>query len=210
MATTASPERPQRRSARRAAHSRAILEAAHRLVAEKGEDFTTQELIKEAGVALQTFYRHYGSKDQLLLAVIGDLITDHCRGLAEAGRAYPDPVERLRFYITSTVGTLADTDGEAPRFLTSQHWRLHQDHPHEITAATRPYTDLVLSTLAEGRATGVLPPGDSERDAWLVTKTVIAVFHHYAFMPDGPGIEAAAEDVSHFCLAAVGAAPPAP
>jgi AcrR family transcriptional regulator len=85
VATTASPERPQpqRRSARRAAHSRAILEAAHRLVAEKGEDFTTQELIKEAGVALQTFYRHYGSKDQLLLAVIGDLIAEHCRGLAE-------------------------------------------------------------------------------------------------------------------------------
>ena len=35
----------------------AILDAARRLVDDKGEAFTTQELIKEAGVALQTFYR---------------------------------------------------------------------------------------------------------------------------------------------------------
>jgi hypothetical protein len=34
---------------------------------------------------------------------------------------------------------------------------------------------------------------------------VLAVFHHYAFAPDDPGIETAAEDVSRFCLAAVGA-----
>ena len=34
--------------------ARLIVDAARRLVAEKGENFTTQDLIKEAGVALQT------------------------------------------------------------------------------------------------------------------------------------------------------------
>ena len=41
-------------------------------MAVKGPNFTTQELVKEAGIALQTFYRYFGSKDHLHLAVIED------------------------------------------------------------------------------------------------------------------------------------------
>jgi AcrR family transcriptional regulator len=34
--------------------------------------------VKEAGVALQTFYRYFASKDELLLAVIADAMTEAC------------------------------------------------------------------------------------------------------------------------------------
>ena len=44
----------QRSRARSVQQARLIVDAARRLVAEKGENFTTQDLIKEAGVALQT------------------------------------------------------------------------------------------------------------------------------------------------------------
>ena len=198
------PSSVQTSRARRNQHATEILAAAHRLLEQKGEEFTTQELIKEAGVALRTFYRHYGSKDQLLLAVIADLISENCRALAEAGRAVSNPVERLQLYITTTVGSLSFIDGEGPKFLTSQHWRLHQEHPREVAAATQPYTDLIMSVLLEGRATRELHPRDPERDAWLITKTVMAVFHHYAFAPDDPHLVTAADDVWGFCLAAVG------
>ena len=53
----------------------AILAAGHRLVGAKGADFTIVELCREADVALQTFYRYFGSKDQLLVALIGDQIS---------------------------------------------------------------------------------------------------------------------------------------
>jgi TetR/AcrR family transcriptional regulator len=43
-----------------------IIDAARRLIIAQGSSFTTQDLIKEAGVALQTFYRHFAGKDQLL------------------------------------------------------------------------------------------------------------------------------------------------
>ena len=54
-----------------------ILAAGRILIATNGADFTTQAVIQEAGVALQTFYRYFKSKDQLLLALIGDLIREH-------------------------------------------------------------------------------------------------------------------------------------
>lgn len=195
---------PGTRTARRAEHAEAIFTAANRLVLEKGADFTTQELIKEAGVALQTFYRHYGSKDQLLLAVIAEQITGHCQALAEAGRKFDNPVDRLHFYITSTVESVSVADSTASRFITSQHWRLHQEFPGEIAMATRPYTDLITSVLAEGRATGSLTPRDPERDAWLITKIVMGVFHYFAFARDDDTARSAADDVWQFCCAAVG------
>jgi hypothetical protein len=51
-------------------HATVIIETASRLITEKGSEFTTQELVKEAGVSLQTFYRYFPSKDQLILAVL--------------------------------------------------------------------------------------------------------------------------------------------
>lgn len=41
---------------------RLMLDAALRLIREKGDSFTTQELVKEAGVALQTFYRYFATR----------------------------------------------------------------------------------------------------------------------------------------------------
>ncbi|WP_138985403.1 helix-turn-helix domain-containing protein, partial [Mycobacterium avium] len=58
----------QRSRERIANQVRLMLDAALRLIREKGDSFTTQELVKEAGVALQTFYRYFATKDELLLA----------------------------------------------------------------------------------------------------------------------------------------------
>ena len=83
-----------------------MLEAAGRLIDAKGDEFTTQELCAEAGVALQTFYRYFASKDELLLAVIGDAMIDACERWAEAAAELPDPLARLRYYLTSTLERL--------------------------------------------------------------------------------------------------------
>lgn len=201
--------RARRGGTRGPANAEALLAAAHRLVRERGENFTTQDLVKEADVALQTFYRHFGGKDQLLLAVVADMIGGHCRALALQGAGVADPVERLRFYITSTLSALEVPSGKLTRFITSQHWRLHQLHPSELAAATKPFADLVQVVLEDGRASGVLHPRDPERDAWLVNKLVMAAFHHYAFDDGDPAAATVAEDVWAFCLAAVGGGAPA-
>jgi AcrR family transcriptional regulator len=196
----------RRNGTRGPANTEALLAAAHRLVLERGENFTTQDLIKEADVALQTFYRHFGGKDQILLAVLGDLITGHCETLARQGRGIEDPVERLHFYINGTLANLGTPGAAGARFMTSQHWRLHQEFPDELAAATKPFADLVQAGLEAGRDAGVLTPRDPERDAWMINRLVMSVFHHYAFVDDDPSVATVADDVWRFCLAAVGGA----
>ena len=73
----------QRSRTRIANQVRLMLDAARRLIGDK-DDFTTQELVAEAGVALQTFYRYFASKDELLLALIGDAMSEACDHWAEA------------------------------------------------------------------------------------------------------------------------------
>ena len=185
-----------------------IVAAALRLIEAKGPSFTTQELIKEAGIALQTFYRYFPGKDALLLAVIENVIEGNCAAYREQARTLADPVERLRFYVAATVEAL-DAPGSGPSFITSEHFRLQTLYPAEVSRATQPYTDLLVEEIREAMAEGRLHPRHPEYAAWLVTQLTMAVFHHYDCAgPDEP-IDRIAEKLWGFCFAAIAGPAPA-
>ncbi len=193
----------QRTRSRGVQQAKAIVEAARRLIGVKGPTFTTQELVKEAGIALQTFYRYFPGKDQLLLAVIEDIIDEACRDYRKRARRVADPVERLRLYVVYAIRG-AGTNGTGPSFVTTEHWRLQTMYPEEVSRATRPFTELLLADIREAVATGELKPSDPESSAWFITQLVMAVFHHY----DSAGLDEPADRVAQrlwaFCLAALG------
>jgi TetR/AcrR family transcriptional regulator len=195
----------QRSRARQIEQAKVIVDAARRLIAERGERFTTQELVKEAGVALQTFYRLFAGKDQLLLAVFEDMIAESCAEYEEAARELPDPVARLRYYITASLQSVANGDlAIGPRFVTAEHWRLYQLFPTEMSGATQPFTDLVARQLELAAAGGLSTTTDPQRDAWFVTKLVMAVFHDYAFADPPPDTRVIGDDLWSFCSRALG------
>jgi TetR/AcrR family transcriptional regulator len=209
---TSMRESGRRRERRpRGQHAAALRTAARGLIEQQGTAFTTQEVIREAGVSLQTFYRYYDGKDRLLLAVIAEMIEEHCARLADAARPLRDPVDRLRLYISGTLDVLGLPDGlPGAQFITSEHWRLHQLYPREVSEAVRPFTDLLRGEIEAAREDGSLAPRHPERDAWLVARTVMGAYHHYAFSPDDPTIATAAWDVWSYCYAGLGGAGPAP
>jgi len=198
-------ESVQRSRARQMEQAHSIVAAARRLITERGDQFTTQELVKEAGVALQTFYRIFGGKDQLLLAVFEDLIAESCADYEAAAASLPDPLARVHYYVSVTVGSLADAPyGVGPRFVTAEHWRLHQLFPEEMAHATQHFTDIVARQLELAVAEGLLSTSDPQRDAWYITKLVMAVFHHYAYADGAIDSDAIGEELWQFCLRALG------
>jgi AcrR family transcriptional regulator len=200
-----SVQRSRNRSVKRAQQ---IVEAARRLVDAKGSDFTTHDLVKEAGVAVQTFYKHFEGKDQVLLAVLEDLISETCQELARAGQELPDPISRLRLYIRSVVdGIHSGASDGPPRFITTEHWRLNHLHPEELAQATRGFSDLLLPEIRAAAEAGLLAPRDAAYDAWLISQLLIAVFHHYEYRRTERPIEEVADRVWEFCLAALGGRP---
>ncbi|MEU5344057.1 TetR/AcrR family transcriptional regulator [Streptomyces sp. NPDC020766] len=195
----------RRSRARSIQQAQVIMRAAHRLVREKGSAFTTQELARESGVALQTIYRHFPSKDHILLALVEEIIAEQATRMRAAAQELPDPVARLRYYIARTLDALRDGgDRTGPRFITAEHWRLHQLFPDEMARIAKPYDDLVVQELAEAFAQGLLRPRDPAHDAWFAMKLVTSVYHHYAFATAHEPVEDVAERLWAFCLAAFG------
>ena len=113
----------QRSRDRSVQQARVLIDAARRLVAEKGENFTTHELVKEAGVALQTFYRYFAGKDELLLAVIDApttvaLIGRH-RAIAGGGRDFEQNLlQEVRSMLQQVVDTAARSGVRARGHVT--------------------------------------------------------------------------------------------
>jgi AcrR family transcriptional regulator len=166
--------------------ARAIIAAGRRLVNRKGADFTTRDLIIEAGVALQTFYRYFAGKDQLLLAVIEDLLTDVASALELASQGIEDPLERLRSHVTRTMlppGEFAPSTPMGAQFMAVERWRLQQSYPAEMELARGPVIDLIRREIDAATAAGQLDPPNSANSAWLVTELITAVHYHHAFMP---------------------------
>ena len=196
----------QRSRTRIANQVRLMLDAARRLIRDK-DDFTTQELVAEAGVALQTFYRYFTSKDELLLALIGDAMTEACDHWAEAAATLPDPMERLRFYITAPLERFQSDSKDAAgmRFIVSTHWHLHRIFPKELAEVEQPFVDLIVAEINSAADRGLLQPRNPEWDAWFVVELLRSVNHYYAYAAKtGDDLNVTKENLWQFCRTALG------
>jgi AcrR family transcriptional regulator len=89
-----------------------ILETANRLFYDEGiRSVGIDRLISESGVTKATFYKHYGSKDRLILDYITARHQTFVSDLTALVESHPDPVDAIRAHIDDTVATI-----EAPGF----------------------------------------------------------------------------------------------
>jgi AcrR family transcriptional regulator len=96
MTTADEPQHAARRTLA-AQRSRQLLDAAARLMEREGsEAVSMQALAKEAGVSVGLIYRYFGSKDDILLAVITDVLEAFAAAVPAAiADAGDDPVRQL-------------------------------------------------------------------------------------------------------------------
>lgn len=198
----------QRSRSRIASQVKLMLDAARRLIHDKGDDFTTQELVSEAGVALQTFYRYFASKDELLLAVIGDAMTEACERWSKDAAKLSNPVERLRFYISAPLEKLDGQDAAGMRFIVSAHWHLHRIFPSELAEAEKPFVELLLAEVNSAVDSGLLHPPNPEWDAWFIVELLRSVYHYYVYAAKGDeDVNVVKENLWQFCATALGGYP---
>ena len=182
-----------------------IVDAARRLLLyEAGAGFTIQQLVEEAGVALQTFYRHFPSKDRLLLAVLEREIADSCVEMEAAVAHLDDPVARMHFYVTRPLRLLESGRSREAILITREHFRLQQVDPDAVARASEPFAELIAAALVDGEARGIVAPRNPRRDAWMITELVMTTFHHYAFAGLDSDSDAVIDHLWEFCLCAVG------
>ena len=195
------------RTARERAVTRSerFIEVATGLLYETGSlDFTVQELVERSQMSLRAFYQHFASKDELLLAVFEEAIRRFVDSLRETIDAEPDPLEKLRIYVTSFYGAGQSSDRSASSALSRYLLTLTSDEPAELARVLAPQvgllSDIVEAGVAGGRLRSDLPPSVL---TILVTQTLMSAVEMHVLGSQLTGEPVGADHVWQFCRGAV-------
>jgi AcrR family transcriptional regulator len=184
-----------------------LVDAARAIASESGTaSFTVDQVVTRSGLSLKAFYRHFASKDELLLALLEEESQVGAVILADMMEGEADPLERLRVYVAGLF-SMVRFGAQYAQLLGREHLRLEGSHPAEVHRAVAPFLDLLTGEIAAAMDGDVVRPGDARRDAVVVLSLVLARIHALALgeLDDRP--EATSEHLWEFCRAALTARP---
>jgi AcrR family transcriptional regulator len=184
-----------------------MVEAATQLAQESDmESFTVQDVLERANVSLQTFYRHFGSKDDLLLAVIEEAVTTSAEAYRAKAFSLDDPVARVESVVKAAFGR---NGRRMSRMITREHLRLMDGRAREVRAADEAYRNLLAETIEAAQAEGRFPGIDARQEADLVMSMVLSRYHNLVLGVVTHSFAREAHHVWSFCLAALSRGEPA-
>ena len=162
--------------------------------------FTVQDVIDRADVSLQTFYRHFGGKDDLILALIEEEVTRGAEGYRKRLARLDDPVARVESVIK---GPFARGSRRDPGMVTREHIRLLDTHAREVWAADAPYRNLLAETIRAAQDAGEFLGVDADEEADMITTLVLSRFHQLVLGAESRSFAREAGHIWAFCLAAL-------
>lgn len=152
-------------AARRDAQRDAVVAAAIAVLTEHGYAGCTMAAVAaRAGVATGTVYRHFASKAELVVEVFRLVVSGEVAAVTAASAACgPDRVVER---VVAVLETFASRALKVPRLAYAL---LAEPVDAEVDAQRlefrRAFTDVIATTVADGVATGVLPPQDARLTA---------------------------------------------
>ena len=166
-----------------------ILSAACELLVEGGLDgLSMRKLAAQLGVTAPALYRHYESKETVLVDVVGEAFKVFAQYLHRAleGRT---PVERFsltgRSYLAFAL--------EHPQYYALLHAAHeimgHDALPHEATDHACSVGQFMVDRVREGMECGMLKPGPPEtvaRTIWAHTHGLVSIYHRGLLRMDEP------------------------
>ena len=187
-----------------------LIEAGQVLVLDGDGQFTVKQLADRAGVALQTFYRHFGSKDELVLAVLEENVAQGVREMEAVAAGTTDPVEQLRDLIQAPIRMSTSPEAfRRLRFHARERQRLSERYPVDVEAVFAPYRELIERHIREVDRAGRYIANDAAHDADVVMR-LVAVYAHAVGTGALPwSVEECATVLWEFCRAALWRTPAA-
>ncbi len=181
-----------------------FISAAVELLRTTGKaDFTVQEVVDRSGLSLRSFYQHFATKDDLLLALIEVTVHQHVGAARQQVDAASDPVSKLEVVLRTMFGS-RETDDPASRGLALFHRHVADSRTDEYVAILQPYMDTVVEIVQAGVSAGTFRDDISvEVMADLVIHTVVSILDMRVLGVQLSGDEVIADDLVRWCLAAV-------
>jgi AcrR family transcriptional regulator len=146
-----------------------LVQAAREMVAE-GLDVTIPALVARARMSTATFYRHFASRDEFLLAVLEEQLLLGAQQLRDAVARCLDPVERLRAFVDTYIGFPANYGSTKMRRTRIQEGqRLRSINPPRTRDASEPMAAVLIDIIDELTAAGLSHVNDAPTTARSIT-----------------------------------------
>jgi TetR/AcrR family transcriptional regulator len=185
--------------------SQAIITAAVRVIQRSGADFGMRQVADEAGLSLRAVYKHFASKDELLVALVEEVQVVFAHLLEQRAAAYDDPLEQLGALLYFFSDPRQHTEHEYNAVIARYVVQLSISTPEMLYRARRPVIDVLMRLIDEAMAAGQLDRADLERAAC----TVYLTFNSYQMASHLGNSNGAAlprnEELIEFCLRGLGA-----
>lgn len=165
-----------------------IIDATYRVIERTGTvDPTVRAILEEAGFSSPVFYRHFASKDELLLVILDDgrrqLVDYLAHRMQKAGTGR----DRVRSWVEGVMAQATNPDAAArTRPFVANTARIVEQFPEEHAASLRGPFDLLLTAVRAGAADGTLSPADPDRDAQSVNDVVFATMERHVLARTRP------------------------
>jgi AcrR family transcriptional regulator len=199
---------PQTVGAEPEPRERRFMRSALAILGETGRtDFTVLEVVERSKTSLRSFYQHFSTKDELLLALIEKIMSESTRHWREDTAGLP-PVTALRVLI-DRICTPAETttQDKVNRGLTYYNDHLAETLPREYARVLSPVHDLIKDILNRGITDGSFRKSlDVDATAALIMQTALGAMRLHVLGAELSGVPVAADHIYEFCVAALGAA----
>lgn len=188
-----------------------FIKAAAELLRTTGKsDFTVQEVVERSGMSLRSFYHHFATKDDLLLALIEESVRRYIAEIRPKLDATEGAVEKLRLLLNTSFRGRYSGD-PASRGMVLFHWHLADARTAEFVATLAPQVALITEILEEGVRAGVFRADiPIEVQATLVSHTLLSLLDMRVLHVQLTEKPVTAEQLVEWCLTAVGAGNAAP
>ncbi|MHC9296319.1 TetR/AcrR family transcriptional regulator [Mycobacterium sp. LTG2003] len=132
-----------------------FMRSALAILGETGRtDFTVLEVVERSKTSLRSFYQHFSTKDELLLALIDKIMAESTQRWCSETADLPGP-EALRALIERITAPAASTTQDSiNRGLTFYNDHLAESLPREYARVLTPLHDLFQDILRRGIESG--------------------------------------------------------
>lgn len=184
-----------------------FIKTAVAILGETGRtDFTVQEVVGRSKTSLRAFYQHFGSKDELLLALFERTMAVS----AQAWRAETtglDAAAALKLVIERlSARPESSTQDSLNRALSLYNQHLAETRPRDYARVLSPLHQLIGDIVSRGVTEGVFRPGlDIGAAAAIVMQTLLGALRLHWLGAELTGTPIDAEQLCGFCARALGA-----
>jgi AcrR family transcriptional regulator len=179
-----------------------FMKSALAILGETGRtDFTVLEVVERSKTSLRSFYQHFSTKDELLLALIDKIMSESTRKWREETTGLP-ATAALRVLI-DRICTPAEstTQDRVNRGLTDYNDHLAETLPREYARVLSPLHELIKDIINRGIAEGIFRTGlDVEATAALIMQSALGAMRLHVLGAELNGVPIDADHIYDFCL----------